>query len=443
MAFDHRLWIFGGSDDTQVFNDLNTFSIATNSWLPAPPPTVQTSTPPAARRLHTAVLHFRLDEDHRSATTSSASGGAAAAAGAGAAPAGEWSMIIFGGYDGKRCMNDMYKYSFTTHAWSAVFARGTAPTPRFGHSAVVRGNFMYIFGGYGAGLGYRADCYKFDILTSTWSKVIFSPASVAIPNARRCHAAAMTLGDSVMLMVGGSTNSTAGSHLSDITAFKFLDDGMDDASSSPFSDSSASTTGLGGGGLLGMELGNLLDSENPFTDVTFTISDPITGTAGKEELKIKAHRAILAARSPVFDRLFRSSFSDSASGSTIAIQDCSAPSFKALLRFLYTGSPKAATSEQMDPDVVLELLALAERYMVPSLKKYAEKELLHPGVICPANCCGILIEAERYNCPKLKQTCLDYIARKFNSLKSEAEFTSLPQPLLLQIMTELAKFSAP
>ncbi|CAH0480999.1 unnamed protein product [Peronospora belbahrii] len=58
------------------------------------------------------------------------------------------SLLVFGGYDGEKRLNDLFSFNFLTQTWTNVFVNaGQQPTPRFGHAAVVYDNAMYIFGG--------------------------------------------------------------------------------------------------------------------------------------------------------------------------------------------------------------------------------------------------------------------------------------------------------
>jgi len=59
-------------------------------------------------------------------------------------------MYVFGGQeDDNKKMNDMWSFDLQTNAWSQIDQSGSSykPTPRSGHSSVVYGDKMYIFGG--------------------------------------------------------------------------------------------------------------------------------------------------------------------------------------------------------------------------------------------------------------------------------------------------------
>lgn len=79
----------------------------------------------------------------------------------------EGSMVIFGGLtpDGDRS-NDVYRYYFKDNKWEKVSALGLdAPQPRAGHSAMVFGDSMVIFGGRDAESNKLNDIWIFNFST--------------------------------------------------------------------------------------------------------------------------------------------------------------------------------------------------------------------------------------------------------------------------------------
>ena len=98
----------------------------------------------------------------------------------------------------------------------AVRATASAsPTHRFGHSTVVKGSDLYMFGGYSSegfhwkndfktwdySVGLKNDLYKFN--GSTWSKVEYATGS-PIPDARAFHSASISASGNEMIIHGGS-----------------------------------------------------------------------------------------------------------------------------------------------------------------------------------------------------------------------------------------------
>ena len=57
------------------------------------------------------------------------------------------------------------------HVWSGKLYCGTNPRTLFGHTSVIYGNFMYIFGGYTvSGNSYYGNyTYKLDLINLVWS----------------------------------------------------------------------------------------------------------------------------------------------------------------------------------------------------------------------------------------------------------------------------------
>lgn len=62
----------------------------------------------------------------------------------------EQSVYIYGGYDGKQRFGDLYKCNLRNkkYKWKELRGDGVIPLNRFGHSALIYENSMYIFGGW-------------------------------------------------------------------------------------------------------------------------------------------------------------------------------------------------------------------------------------------------------------------------------------------------------
>ena len=86
-----------------------------------------------------------------------------------------------------------------------------------------------------------------------------------------------------------------------------------------------------------------------FTDVEFHVDGHI----------FSAHKAIVAARSPVFQAMFKTDMAESSLNQVI-IQDVDALVFENFLYFLYTGRVKTSLAEQ--------LFVVADKYQVDTLK---------------------------------------------------------------------------
>ncbi|BAT06318.1 BTB/POZ and MATH domain-containing protein 1 [Oryza sativa Japonica Group] len=166
---------------------------------------------------------------------------------------------------------------------------------------------------------------------------------------------------------------------------------------------------------IGVHLGGLLDSEDG-ADVTFVV----VGGGGE---RFAAHRAVLAARSPVFrTELFGcKSESTSPSSSCITLQGIEPAIFRALLRFIYTDELPADAGKlhqgSSSTNVFFKhLLAMADRYALDRLKIMCGQRLLDN--MTPDSVAAILVCAEMYNCPELKNKCIDFFAVEENFRKA-------------------------
>jgi hypothetical protein len=157
----------------------------------------------------------------------------------------------------------------------------------------------------------------------------------------------------------------------------------------------------------------LLDSGEG-SDVTFIV----------EGQKLKAHSQILCARSEFFDRELHSGLRESTT-KEIAIEECSAETFSAVLRFLYSddfgpvdqiimaGRHDAASSSRENSEhcskssELQRLLAVSHKYQVSRLLLWCEQQLC--DCISVKEVCSILCKAHLYEAIQLEQACLTYI----------------------------------
>lgn len=137
------------------------------------------------------------------------------------------------------------------------------------------------------------------------------------------------------------------------------------------------------------DLGRLFENHR-FSDVTLSVN-------GKEFL---AHKAILAARSPVFAAMFEHNLEES-KHNRVEITDMEPDVLGEMLRFIYTG--KSSNLEKM-PD---ELLAAADKYDLERLKVMCEEALCTNLSIDTA--ADTLILADMHSATQLKAHAIDFI----------------------------------
>ncbi|KAA8500061.1 ARM repeat protein interacting with ABF2 [Porphyridium purpureum] len=187
VEFSGHLVVYGGFDaQDNVLGDMWMFSLLTKKWKQV---TFSSRTAPAARAEHVAVEH-------------------------------EGKMVVFGGYCGKRKLNDTHIFDFITSEWRKLRssgASGTGNTPaammnqvpsrRCKHSAVLHNGKMYVLGGFQYSHGdnfARTDMYVLDLATETWSAAFMTGQ---VPVGIQGHKA-LVCGDS-MWVVGGKIRGTA------------------------------------------------------------------------------------------------------------------------------------------------------------------------------------------------------------------------------------------
>ncbi|KAL6131514.1 hypothetical protein ACLB2K_069889 [Fragaria x ananassa] len=142
-------------------------------------------------------------------------------------------------------------------------------------------------------------------------------------------------------------------------------------------------------------------------DVVFQVGDE----------EFKAHKLILAARSPVFKAQFFGHLGDS-SVDKVVVKDVEPFIFKAMLLFIYgdklpdirevTGSSSLCTFTVM----VQHLLAAADLYDLERLKLLCESKLCEE--ITTETVATTLALAEQHHCPQLKAVCLKFAAKSTN-----------------------------
>lgn len=58
-----------------------------------------------------------------------------------------YKMVMFGGFDGKKCFNDVQTFCTETLTWSILEVSGTPPAPRSGHTATLIANRYWLIQG--------------------------------------------------------------------------------------------------------------------------------------------------------------------------------------------------------------------------------------------------------------------------------------------------------
>ncbi|KAI3830993.1 hypothetical protein MKX03_019227 [Papaver bracteatum] len=146
-------------------------------------------------------------------------------------------------------------------------------------------------------------------------------------------------------------------------------------------------------------------SENIHTDITINTSDG----------KLGAHRAVLAARSPVFRSMFSHNLKETEL-SSVDISDMSMETCQAFLNYIY-----GSIDDEEFLSNRLALLHAADKYDVSELK-----ESCHDSLIQDINTENVLDRiqiANLYQLPILKSTCMRYLVKFGKIFDIRDEFT--------------------
>jgi len=162
-----------------------------------------------------------------------------------------------------------------------------------------------------------------------------------------------------------------------------------------------------------------LHKEIELSDFTFFVE--------KEEFPV--HKALLAARSPVFFKMFTVDMQEK-SGKMQEILDIGKEAFEEFLRFIYTG--EVVNLEEN----VEDLLVLADRYEVSDLQKVCESNLLTNLNV--SNAKEVFQIAHRYSCDvELKKASFDMLQTLFARLNISMPDEFIDKPAKVQQVVEV------
>lgn len=142
--------------------------------------------------------------------------------------------------------------------------------------------------------------------------------------------------------------------------------------------------------------------------------------------RLAAHRAILAARSPVFRAMFYGSMKES-SQDEVEVSTFAPPTMKLLLGFIYAGIVEDVRLEDMVP-----LMACADHYGVGALREAISQHLMDS--ISTATACTVLALARAYQQEQLVERYLSYILMHAQQVMKTEGLLQLDATMLLKII---------
>ncbi|KAK7081046.1 hypothetical protein SK128_002034 [Halocaridina rubra] len=121
-------------------------------------------------------------------------------------------MIIYGGYQDLRGSSaEMWSFHLENETWNQLSSRGEQPAARHAHSAVLHDNQMWVYGGM-TDLQERNDFWRYDTVGRTWTQIRSRPS----PGYLHSHVSAKL--HSAMIIFGGERQ---GEILNDLWRYYF------------------------------------------------------------------------------------------------------------------------------------------------------------------------------------------------------------------------------
>ncbi|EGG21917.1 hypothetical protein DFA_01803 [Cavenderia fasciculata] len=173
----------------------------------------------------------------------------------------------------------------------------------------------------------------------------------------------------------------------------------------------------------------LYNSEE-FSDITFALDDGST---------LPAHKNILSARCEKFKAMFSNQMKESREAE-LKVTEYKAIIFKKMIEYLYTDKIEKDKEENLDIDTIMQLIVIADDYLLDSLKTQCETKLIVE--INLSNVGSFLSHSDIYNCKVLKKHTLSFILSSIKKLVGTKEFEkdllSSSTSLLYEIIKEMA-----
>ncbi len=137
-------------------------------------------------------------------------------------------------------------------------------------------------------------------------------------------------------------------------------------------------------------------------------------TSNEQFIEIRAHKCILAARSPVFKAMFNYKLKENLTNKLV-IEDCKPDVVRAMLKYIYT----AYIPEDIK-NIAIDLYIAAEKYFIESLKikcrEYLAENLSTESVI------HTFILSELYNDSMLRKQSLKFISENIEKVTQNSDW---------------------
>ena len=302
-------------------------------------------------------------------------------------------MLVFGGHDGVRHLNDTHVFDLETKTWSTLITEGTPPVPRDSHLAVMHQNSMFIFAGSSGSA--MNDLHELQLQPSSssssaarpparWRAVNSSSSRSFQPRPRFCHCG-VKFGNSLYCFGGYD----GGDRLNDFIRFDFsvYDLSFEVAPSTLLSD-----------------LRGMINDSN-MSDIRFIV----------EGQRVYAHKLMLM-RCSYFQALFLGQMRESQMDE-ITINQVRHPVFLSILEYLYTDQLTIPLN------MAMEIFEAADLFCIDRLKTMCEKRMLQS--ITVENAAAIFHAADLHSASALRQKAKTYILSNFEEVSKSRSFEEM------------------
>lgn len=165
--------------------------------------------------------------------------------------------------------------------------------------------------------------------------------------------------------------------------------------------------------VLSLDFSTLLEDKD-FTDVIVIV----------EGQSFSAHKAVLAARSPVLGAMLRSNMREKQEGS-IKLEDISSVAWAIFQRFLYSGT--FCSDAEYELEIFCELLMISDKYSVPSLVPHLEEGIIRK--LSPDNVFDVYKMVQLFQVARVKSVAVDILLNCWEEIDNERKkeiVTSVP-----------------
>jgi len=143
----------------------------------------------------------------------------------------------------------------------------------------------------------------------------------------------------------------------------------------------------------------------------------LTFIVGEDKVEIPAHRAILSARSEYFQAMFqKEGMIESLEGVVRTMHEPGV--FRRMLEFIYSNTVRGM--ETLPSHDVIELIMLANEYLLDDLRKLAEKAATK--IISQENIGRLLLLSAGHNASALREACAEFVRDNKVMLAQDANF---------------------